>query len=104
MNFKKSNQFFRLLKGLNFNLGDEAQEERRSFVLTSSGCEVIAIKRSTFLQNLHEEAKERLQAVERSYPTDHQLFKAFCEQQQWKSYREHIVSNLVTKRERTITR
>ena len=73
-------------------------------MLTSLGCEVIAIKKSTFLQNLHEEARERLEEIENAYPKDNELFKAFCQQKEWKSYREKLVSCLVDKRGRPVTR
>ena len=70
----------------------------------SSGCEIIAIKRSAFLQNLHEEARDRLQEVECAYPKDDELFKAFCQQKEWKSNREQIISSLVDKKRRPVTR
>eukprot|EP00794_Sanderia_malayensis_P003511 gene3511-4012_t len=78
-------------------IGDDTFAPHRSFILKSSGCEIVVLKRATLLQYLKGKTQEQLKACLKSYPDDDHLYTALREQLQWRCYRENLVSHLTDK-------
>ncbi len=59
---------------------------------------MILIKRHILLQCLKTAHKDQLFACLKTYPNDHDLHTAFCQQLEWRSYKEKLISNLNEKK------
>ena len=64
-------------------------------MLVSGGCDLVAIRKSTIAHSVNRETFETLQAEEKSYASDEDLYDAFQQQKQWNRYRERLVNGIV---------
>ncbi|KAM6945737.1 cyclic nucleotide-binding domain-containing protein 2-like [Aplochiton taeniatus] len=81
--------------GLNEYLMPQKQRDSRRFTLVSRSVEILRLERTRFDERADSTALKKLEALQKTYPSDEELCKVFLQHSRWKCYKGSVVCDLL---------
>ncbi|XP_064826345.1 cyclic nucleotide-binding domain-containing protein 2-like isoform X2 [Oncorhynchus masou masou] len=80
--------------GLNQYLMPSKQRDCRRFTLVSQSVEILRVEKTRFDKLVDNTTMKKLEALQKTYPSDDELCTVFLEHSRWKDYRHSVVQAL----------
>ncbi|XP_055764444.1 cyclic nucleotide-binding domain-containing protein 2-like [Salvelinus fontinalis] len=80
--------------GLNQYLMPSKQRDCRRFTLVSQSVEILRVEKTRFDKLVDNTTMKKLEALQKTYPSDDELCTVFLEHSRWKDYKHSVVQDL----------
>ncbi|XP_036838291.1 cyclic nucleotide-binding domain-containing protein 2 [Oncorhynchus mykiss] len=80
--------------GLNQYLMPSKQRDCRRFTLVSQSVEILRVEKTRFDKLVDNTTMKKLEALQKTYPSDDELCTVFLEHSRWKDYKHSVIQDL----------
>ncbi|XP_046887260.1 cyclic nucleotide-binding domain-containing protein 2-like [Hypomesus transpacificus] len=81
--------------GLNQYLMPQKQRDCRRFVLVSRSVEILRMEKTRFDEHVDDTTLKKLEALQKTYPSDEELCTFFMERGHWKDFKNGVMQDLL---------